>query len=171
MVRWQKHAEGLDETRSHCQRAGREIAIGAAAVAEAERATIMGPVNRAAVLKGKGVSTARHSAIYLVYTVVLGSPIDGKGQHPSRGHGRSLVALRAGGRPDVGGRAYDQRGAEGDHRGRGCRGARRVLPHGATASTRRPRGSARKPLWPSCSTPPLRKRTTSEPRARARAAH
>jgi hypothetical protein len=51
MVRWQKHKERLDEARSHYQRGGREIVIGAAAVAEAERATIMGPVDRAAALK------------------------------------------------------------------------------------------------------------------------
>jgi hypothetical protein len=63
MVRWQKHAERVDEARLHCQRGGRETFIDAAAVAEAERTVIMDPADRAAALKGKGVSTARRNTI------------------------------------------------------------------------------------------------------------
>ena len=59
IVRWQKHTKKLGEVRSHEQRGGREYFIHAAAVAEAERTTIMDPADRAAALKGKSVSTAR----------------------------------------------------------------------------------------------------------------
>ena len=34
----------------------------------------MNPADRAAALKGKGVSTARRNAINFLFTVVLGSP-------------------------------------------------------------------------------------------------
>jgi len=163
MSQWKVHQERVEEARAHFER-GREIHIDVETLVEAERTTKVTPADRAKALKGEGVSTARRNAVFFFYTVVLGSP------PPKDEKGKDLWGGQRGVNAEIRAALFIPEGSS--------RIVADVLADSwaayqtgekATAKGSPPRGSARRPSWPSRATPSSRGRTSCSWTQHARA--